>query len=411
MASSSIGESANQLATGRLAENIVYFARALRAAGIPVGPGSVMDALEALRVAGINTREDFYWTLHAVFVKRHEHSILFEQAFQIFFRKRAYFDQLMAMMLPQTMPQPDNAPPPPAAKRVLDAMFKNEKQQPQEKKDVEIDARLTVSDREVLEKKDFAQMSAAEIAEAKQAIKQLVLPLDEVKTRRLKVSPHGHMIDLRRTLRSSMKAGGAVIDLKYLGPKTKQPPIVALLDISGSMSQYTRLFLHFLHAVTDARKRVSTFLFGTRLTNVTRALKAKDPDEALAACSGGVLDWSGGTRIAPSLAAFNREWGRRVLGQGAVVLLITDGLEREPGGQLAFEMDRLHRSCRRLIWLNPLLRFDGFEAKASGIRMMLPHVDELRPIHNLNAMKDLCRALSADGDGKAEAKYWLNKVA
>ncbi len=410
MASSSIGQNSEQ--PGRLAENIVYFARALRAAGIPVGPGSVMDALEALRVAGINTREDFYWTLHAVFVKRHEHSILYDQAFQIFFRKRAYFDQLMAMMLPQTMPQPDNAPPPPAAKRVLDAMFKNEKkQQPQDKKDVEIDARLTVSDREVLEKKDFAQMSAAEIAEAKQAIKQLVLPLDEVKTRRLKISPHGHMIDMRRTLRSSMKAGGAVIDLKYLGPKTKQPPIVALLDISGSMSQYTRLFLHFLHAVTDARKRVSTFLFGTRLTNVTRALKAKDPDEALAACSGGVLDWSGGTRIAPSLAAFNREWGRRVLGQGAVVLLITDGLEREPGGQLAFEMDRLHRSCRRLIWLNPLLRFDGFEAKASGIRMMLPHVDELRPIHNLNAMKDLCRALSADGDGKAEAKYWLNKVA
>jgi uncharacterized protein with von Willebrand factor type A (vWA) domain len=398
--------------TGRLAENIVYFARALRAAGIPVGPGSVMDALEALRTAGITNRADFYWTLHAVFVKRHEHSILFDQAFQIFFRKRAYFDQLMAMMLPQVVPQPDNAPPPPAAKRVLDAMFKSQQKPPEEKKkEVEIDARLTVSDREVLEKKDFAQMSAAEIAEAKQAIAKLVLPLDEVKTRRLRPSPHGHMIDLRRTLRSSMKAGGAVIDLKYLGPKTRQPPIVALLDISGSMSQYTRLFLHFLHAVTDNRKRVSTFLFGTRLTNVTRALKQKDPDEALAACSGGVLDWSGGTRIAPSLAAFNRQWSRRVLGQGAVVLLITDGLEREPGNQLGFEMDRLHRSCRRLIWLNPLLRFEGFEAKASGIRVMLPHVDELRPIHNLNAMKDLCRALSADGDGKAEAKYWLNKVA
>ena len=182
---------------GRLAENIVYFARALRAAGIPVGPGSVMDALEALAVAGIGSREDFYWTLHAVFVKRHEHSILFDQAFRIFFRKRAYFDQLMAMMLPQVPPQPDNAPPPPATKRVLDAMFKNEKQVPREKKDVEIDARLTVSDREVLEKKDFAQMSAAEIAEAKQAIAKLVLPLDEVKTRRLTPSRHGHIIDLR----------------------------------------------------------------------------------------------------------------------------------------------------------------------------------------------------------------------
>jgi uncharacterized protein with von Willebrand factor type A (vWA) domain len=396
---------------GRLAENIVYFARALRAAGMPVGPRAVMDALEALRVAGIGAREDFYWTLHAVFVKRHEHSLLFDQAFRLFFRKRAYFDQLLAMMLPQVPPAADNAPPPPAARRILDAMFKNEKQGRQEKKEIEIDARLTVSDREVLEKKDFAQMSAAEIAQARQAISELVLPLDEVKTRRLKPSPHGHMIDLRRTLRASMKAGGAVIDLKYLGPKTRQPPLVALLDISGSMSQYTRLFLHFLHAVTDARKRVSTFLFGTRLTNVTHALKHKDPDEALAACSGGVLDWSGGTRIAPSLAVFNRQWSRRVLGQGAVVLLITDGLEREPGRQLGFEMDRLHRSCRRLIWLNPLLRFEGFEAKASGIRMMMPHVDELRAIHNLKAMRDLCRALSADGGGRAEAKYWLNKVA
>jgi uncharacterized protein with von Willebrand factor type A (vWA) domain len=267
-----------------------------------------------------------------------------------------------------------------------------------------------VSDREVLEKKDFAQMSAAEIAHAKDAIKRMVLGFDDVRTRRLAPHPHGHRIDLRRTLRASMKAGGAVIDLKYLGPKTKMPPIVALLDISGSMSQYTRLFLHFLHAVTDARKRVSTFLFGTRLTNVTRALKERDPDEALAACSASVLDWSGGTRIATSLAAFNKQWSRRVLTQGAVVLLFTDGLERDPDERLNFEIDRLHRSCRRLIWLNPLLRFSGFEAKARGIRVMLPHVDELRPIHNLESMSDLCRALSEHGR-HVDPKAWLAKIA
>jgi len=186
---------------------------------------------------------------------------------------------------------------------------------------------------------------------------------------------------------------------------------VALLDISGSMSQYTRLFLHFLHAVTDARKRVATFLFGTRLTNVTRALKAKDPDEALAACAASVQDWSGGTRIATSLKAFNKLWARRVLTQGAIVLLITDGLERDGGERLAFEIDRLHRSCRRLIWLNPLLRFSGFEAKAKGIRAMLPHVDELRPIHNLESMADLVRALSDRGARTGEPKAWLEKVA
>jgi uncharacterized protein with von Willebrand factor type A (vWA) domain len=396
---------------GRLAENILYFARALRAAGIAVGPGAVMDALEALRAGGVGSREDVYWTLHAVFVKRREHSILFDQAFRIFFRKRAYLEQMMAMMLPQTV-APREPVPPAAAQRVLEALFpQGERRLPEKERDIEIDARLTVSDREKLEKKDFAQMSAAEIAQARQAIRALVLPLDEVKTRRFKAARRGRLIDMRRTMRASMKGGGAVIDLKFLGPKTRQPPIVALLDISGSMSQYTRLFLHFLHAVTDARKRVSTFLFGTRLTNVTRALKARDPDEALAACSGSVLDWSGGTRIATSIETFNRQWARRVLAQGAIVLLITDGLERDPGDRLGFEMDRLHRSCRRLIWLNPLLRFEGFEAKASGIRAMLPHVDELRAIHNLESMADLCRALSAEGGRRDETKKWLKKVA
>jgi hypothetical protein len=172
-------------------------------------------------------------------------------------------------------------------------------------------------------------------------------------------------------------------------------PIVALLDISGSMSEYTRLFLHFLHAITDARKRVSVFLFGTRLTNISRALRARDPDEALARCTEMVEDWSGGTRIAVSLHSFNRLWSRRVLGQGAIVLLITDGLEREPDQRLGFEMDRLHRSCRRLVWLNPLLRYSGFEARAQGIKLMLPHVDEFRPVHNLDSIDDLIAALSS----------------
>jgi uncharacterized protein with von Willebrand factor type A (vWA) domain len=186
---------------------------------------------------------------------------------------------------------------------------------------------------------------------------------------------------------------------------------VALLDISGSMSQYTRLFLHFLHSITDARKRVTTFLFGTRLTNVTRAIRQRDPDEALAACSLNVADWSGGTRIATSLYAFNKHWARRVLGQGAVVLLITDGLERDADDTLSFEMDRLHRSCRRLIWLNPLLRFDGFEARAKGVRIMLPHVDELRPIHNLDSMIGLVRALSGAPAKGCDPKSLLRHVA
>src|SRR5581483_6995317 len=314
-------------------------------------------------------------------------------------------------LLPQAMPLQSPQPPPPGAQRIQEALFSGLKENERDKSEVELDARLTVSDREVLQKKDFAQMTAAEIAAARDAIGRLVLPLDEIRTRRLAPNRRGHVVDMRRTLRASMKAGGAVIDLKYLGPKTKAPPVVALLDISGSMSQYTRLFLHFLHGVTDARKRVSTFLFGTRLTNVTRALKERDPDEALAACSAGVADWSGGTRIATSLRAFNKHWARRVLTQGAIVLLITDGLERDADDTLAFEIDRLHRSCRRLIWLNPLLRFDGFEARAKGVRTMLPHVDEMRPIHNLESMSELIRALSTLSVRDYDPKLWLRRVA
>jgi hypothetical protein len=344
-----------------------------------------------------------------VFVKRHEHTTLFDQAFRIFFRKRGYIDKLIASMLPGTPPGEPKAPPP-GAQRIQEALFGGLDRQ-EETSEVEVDARLTVSDREVLQKKDFAQMTAAEIAEARQAIARLTFPLDLLRTRRLAASRRGHLIDIRRTLRASMKAGGAVIDLKYLGPRQKAPPIVALLDISGSMSQYTRLFLHFLHALGEREKRVTTFLFGTRLTNVSRAIRARDPDEALAACSANVADWSGGTRIASSLREFNKRWSRRVLGQGAVVLLITDGLERDADDTLSFEMDRLHRSCRRLVWLNPLLRFEGFEARAKGVRTMLPHVDELRPIHNLDSMSDLVRSLAGAPGKDHDPKQWLPRAA
>src|SRR6185369_4939357 len=261
------------MAEGRLADNIVYFARALRAAGMPVGPGAVLDALEALSVARVGERDDVYWTLHAVFVKKHEQSALFDQAFRIFFRKRGYIEKLIAAMLPES-PGAEPKTPPPGAQRIQEALFSGVNE-PKEDQEIEVDARLTVSDREVLRKKDFAQMSTTEIEAAKQAIARLSLPLNEVKRRGLGASRRGHLIDMRRTLRASMKAGGALIDLKYLGPRVKEPPIVALLDISGSMSQYTRLFLHFLHALTDERKRVTTFLFGTRLTNVTRAIRER----------------------------------------------------------------------------------------------------------------------------------------
>ena len=379
---------------GHLADNIAYFARALRIAGLPVGPGAVLDAIAAVEAAQVGKREDFYWTLHAIFVKRHEHSILFDQAFRIFWRRRALLEKLIAQMSPTSPggPKADNKTKP-GALRVAEALTAPQPTRPDPTEETEFSARLTVSDREVLKAKDFAQMSALEIAKAKRLIAGLSLPDDKVRTRRF-LADHKGRIDPRRTFRQSLRWGGAVINLTYRSPAVRHAPLVALMDISGSMAEYSRLFLHFLHAIAETRRRVHSFVFATRLTNISRELASRDPDEALARASERVKDWEGGTRIAHALHEFNRHWSRRVLGQGAMVLLFTDGLEREVTGELAFEMDRLKRSCRRLIWLNPLLRFEAFEARASGIRAMLPHVDEFRPIHNLASMEELCRALS-----------------
>jgi uncharacterized protein len=376
--------------TGQTADNIVGFARALRAAGIPVGSGAVIDAMNALQLVDIGNRTDVFATLETIFVKRHEHALIFAQAFDLFFRAADEWKQML-----DSVPLPDQArkKPPPASRRVQDAFAQTQTTEAPQVEEQE--ARLAVSDKEILRKKDFAQMTAAEIAEVTRAIAKMNLPQAELRTRRYRPDAHGLRLDMRRTLRASLRTGGDIVDIRKLGRIEKPAPIVALLDISGSMSEYTRLFLHFLHAITDARKRVSVFLFGTRLTNVTRSLRARDPDEALARCSSAVEDWAGGTRIATSLHTFNKLWGRRVLGQGAVVLLISDGLEREADARLAFEMDRLHRSCRRLIWLNPLLRYGGFEPKAQGIKMMLPHVDEFRPVHNLMSIEGLIEALSS----------------
>ncbi len=389
-----------------LAENIAHFARALRVAGLPVGPGTVLDAIQAVEAAGIGSREDFYWTLHSVFVSKHEHSLLFRTAFEIFWKKRHLMEKLLSILLPVAPVQPGK--PDPVSLRLQEAFFKQAESVPVEKPEIEVDASLTVSDVEVLQKKDFAQMTAAEIAEASRRVAALVLPDDAVPTRRFAPDLRGRRIDFRRTLRRSIGEGGGIIDLARRGPKTKHPPLVVLCDISGSMSQYTRVMLHFIHALMENRRNVHAFTFGTRLTNITRMLKARDPDEALAACTAGVDDWSGGTRIAPSLHAFNKLWSRRVLSGGAVVLLVTDGLERDGTEDLAREADRLHRSCRRLVWLNPLLRFDGFQARAQGIRALLPHVDEFRTIHNIAAVADLVAVLdSRRPDRSHDPRRWL----
>lgn len=387
---------------GRLYQNIMYFARALRAAGLPIGPGKVLDALSAVRAVGVQDRRDFYWALHAVFVNRHDQEELFDQAFHIFWRNPQLLEKMLALMLP-SIAAPEQEKGEEMNRRLAEALQGDGQGKEEEgETEIELDAAMTFSAQEMLREMDFEKMSNEEVARARQALARLALPLADLPTRRFTPDPRGARVDMRATMRAQLRSAG-VIALKRKQRRTRPPPLVVLCDISGSMSRYSRVFLHFMHAVTNDRDRVYTFLFGTRLSNVTRYLRYKDIDIALDKVTQVVEDWSGGTRIGQCLADFNRHWSRRVLGQGAIVLLITDGLDRDAGAGISEEIERLHKSCRRLIWLNPLLRYDAFEPKSLGMRAILPHVDEFRPVHNLASLDELVKALSRPGPRRLEA--------
>jgi uncharacterized protein with von Willebrand factor type A (vWA) domain len=390
---------------GRFAINIMHFARALRAAGMPVGPGKVLDAIRAVEAVGVARRSDFYWTLHAVFVNRRDQRELFDQAFHIFWRKPDLLEKAMQLLLPQV--EAADAASQEIARRLAEALGPQKapgegEAQGDGEEPLELDATLSFSAREVLQHKDFEDMSADEIARAKALIRAMQLPIRPLPSRRFRPDPSGWRVDLRKTLRRSLHGGGAMIDLAKKRRVRRHPPLVILCDISGSMERYSRMLLHFMHAVTGDRDRVHSFVFGTRITNVTRQLRQRDVDVALEKVGGAVQDWSGGTRIGHCLHEFNRIWSRRVLAQGAVVLLITDGLDRDAGEGLEREMERLHKSCRRLIWLNPLLRWEGYAPLAAGSRAIIKHVDDFRPVHNLESLADLTTALSRIGPRREE---------
>ncbi len=354
---------------GSLLANLMHFARTLRAAGLPVGPGKVIDAVAAVGAIGITDRRDFYWTLHAVFVNRPDQRLIFDQAFHVFWRNPDLLKKMMGLVLPELRITAEEDQGAAMARRLAEALHPDKGEGSEtEETETELDAAMTFSAQEQLRSMDFEKMSLEELARAKAAITRLRLPVQDVPTRRFAPDRHGARADLRATLRAALR--------------------------SGAMSRYSRIFLHFMHSVTNDRDRVHTFVFGTRLTNITRYLRHRDVDLALERVAEAVVDWSGGTRIGHCLAEFNRLWSRRLLGQGAIVLLITDGLDRDAGTGLAHEMDRLHRSCRRLIWLNPLLRYEGFEPRSLGMKAMMPYVDEFRPVHNLESLESLIEVLS-----------------
>jgi uncharacterized protein len=381
--------------TSTLAENVLHFTRLLRGAGLRLGPASALEAIAAASSVDIVHRDEFYWALHSVLVKRPEDFDLYDQAFRLFWRDPTRIQPLLDELL-----QHVRVPPaPPVSRRVSEAWRQPASSGKPPAERTEVDAVLTFSADEILRTRDFDQMSTEELVRARKIVAQMAVALRPVRTRRFAADPHGDRLDLARTVRDSRKTFGDLAPLRFRSRIHLPPPLVVLCDISGSMGRYSEMMLHFLHALLNARTRVHAFLFATRLTNVTRILRRRDADEALKKCGQEVQDWSGGTRLRACLRDFNRTWSRRVLGQGAIVLLVTDGLDRDSEPGLDAEADRLHRSCRKLIWLNPLLRWEGFQPRAQGVRALLPHVDEHRPVHNLESLEALGRALGVRDGG------------
>jgi uncharacterized protein with von Willebrand factor type A (vWA) domain len=383
-----------------LADNIVHFARVLRDAGMPIGPDRVLAAMAAVECVGVDRRDDVHAALGAVMLDRHEQQALFDIAFDAFWRDPRLLEKLMLELLPRISGRGDKArdPRPRRLGDVLAAPRHDEAAAPahqQADRRLDFDAALTFSDRERLQRADFETMSAEEFELAKKLAETLPLPVDAVQRRRHEPAPRGR-VDLRATLLRMARAPDTLAPA-FTRARRETPPLVVLLDISGSMDRYARLLLHYVHGLTRRHLDVHTFTFGTRLTDITRCMRDRDPDVALRQAGQRVVDWKGGTRIASCLAEFNRLWARRVLSSNAAVLLMTDGLDRDEEGDLAGEAARLRRAAHQLVWLNPLLRYEGFEPRAAGVRALLPHVDRMLPVHNLASLADLGRALRAGG--------------
>jgi hypothetical protein len=382
-------------AGGRLPRNLQLFCRGLRSAGLPIGPGQTVDALRAVARTGIARRDDLHTALRSVLVSHPGQFELFERVFDAFFSASS---PLLCVSWPPSEAALDasaSAPTPAAANAVADGS---------EQETLSPASGGGASRRELLRSRDFGQMSPDEQAEAWQLLRETRYPVRALETRRFAPHAHGSRYDMRRTLKGMLKNGGDLIEFARRHRRPRLPDLVLLCDVSGSMSLYSRAFLLFAHTLAIRQHNVQAFAFGTRLTNIGRRLRIADPDRALARIAADVRDWDGGTRIAACLGRFNRDWGRRVLARNATVVLATDGLERDPEAELEFEMQRLRRSCRQLLWLNPMLRYDGFEPRAEGIRRMLPHVDRFLPAHNVNSLIALCGLLSETGRRESRAR-------
>ena len=378
----------------RLAGNVLLFCRTLRAAGIPAGPAQVLDALRSIACVGLTRRDDFRCALRAVLVTDPAQFRLFDQAFHIYFRNPRLLERMISLLLPSVERRPADRTS--GLRRLAEAIGDAADASAPEDLIVEADRAGSYSAREVLRQKDFEQMSLAEQADARALLLADIAPLGDVPTRRFRTHPFGNRYDLRRSMQLMIRNHGQLLRLARKRRRERPPILVLICDISGSMSRYSRMFLFFAHALRSRVHTLHSFAFGTRLTNISRRLADSDVDAALAQVAADVDDWDGGTRIAASLERFNVDWARRVLAQNAVVVLLSDGLERDTEADLEFQVRRLRRSCRRLIWLNPMLRYTDFAPKAFGVRTMLPHVDLFLPAHNVDSLGTLARILNQE---------------
>ena len=390
---------------GRLFQNIMYFARTLRAAGMPIGPGKVLDALEAVRAVGLENRRDFYWTLHAVFVNKHDQEEIFDQAFHIFWRNPQLLEKMLALMLPGFAPQePEKGEE--MNRRLAEALHGDGQGKEEEgETEIELDAAMTFSAQEMLREMDFEKMSNEEVAQAKKALARLALPLADLPTRRFAPDPRGTRVDLRATMRAQLRAGG-IVALKHKQRRTRPPPLVVLCDISGSMEPYARALLMLLYCISadqgrggpvrdGTARRPEIFSFATRLTRLTSALTAATPDAMLAKAGEAAPDWSGGTRIGAALKEFNDRYGSRGMARGAVVLIISDGWETGDPALLGAQMARLHRVAYRIVWANPRTQSSRYRPEVGGMAAAWPYCDAVVSAHNLDALPDLLTALGS----------------
>jgi uncharacterized protein with von Willebrand factor type A (vWA) domain len=381
--------------SGQFLHNLLLFGRLLRGLGMDVNPGRMIDLVQAFDLIEIGRKEDFYHTTRSLLVHNHEDIPLFDQAFEMFWRKPVedWIDLDISSLMQKKSADPLIIPPPLEIPEEAPEMETDEGASDSEDM-VVIEITKTYSARDVLQNKDFADLSSQEMEAVKKMMQQLNLRLGERRTRR-KRPGREHNIDLRRTLRKSYQYGGEVLTWARREARHKPRPLVIIADISGSMERYTRLLLHFIYGLTQTLNQpVEAFVFSTRLTRITRQLRNRDIDQALNEVSLVVQDWAGGTRTGESLKDFNYFWGRRVLGRGAVVLIISDGWDRGDTDILEQEIARLQRSCYRLIWLNPLLGSPSYEPLTRGMQTSLPYIDDFLPVHNLASLEDLAGHLA-----------------